>query len=75
MEIVRPHTPFSHKSWKLPVSADRVGSSHEHQREGFDYVDSFTRGYSTGKHDGTLAGLLIGTIAGIAVAMMLSTMI
>lgn len=75
MEIVRPHTPFSPKDWKLSIPVDRADYSPEQQGEGFDYVDSFTRGYSTGKHDGTLAGLLIGTIAGVAVAVVLSVMI
>ncbi len=37
----------------------------------YGYIDSLPKAYAGKRHDGTLAGVLIGTIAGVVAAVML----
>ncbi len=74
MEIVRKATFVRHseqlRSAFLPV-VDRPA----HQPASVEHVHSYRRGYLTGKHDGTLAGLCIGALAGIVAAMVIGSLV
>lgn len=74
MEIVRPRARFAPSGWHSTVTLASTDSEHS-QRDDFEYVDSYSRGYTIGKHDGTLAGLFVGAVVGVVAAIVLVTLI
>ncbi len=74
MEIVRSRTIPAPGEWR---PTPRIALRHTPARpvENFAYVDSYSRGYMLGKHDGTLAGIIIGALAASVVAIVVGGLI
>jgi hypothetical protein len=74
METARVRHRLPMVAWEAEDNVLHNGYLIQNQPQ-FGYVEDFSRGYSTGRHDGTLAGLVIGTIAGVVAALMLGNVI
>ncbi|MEO5930085.1 MAG: hypothetical protein ABIR47_09135 [Candidatus Kapaibacterium sp.] len=67
MEIA--HGRISVPQWERPEESFNHSSIIE-ANPSFDYLENFSRGYNTGRHDGTIAGLLIGSVSGAIMALL-----
>ena len=69
METARARHRFPMVNWE--AQDELIHNAYlTHSPKQFGYVEDFSRGYSR-RSDGTLAGLVIGTIAGVVAAAVL----
>jgi hypothetical protein len=71
METVHAHSSVLGAQWKHQDEVFNPASAFEGNRP-FEYVENFSRGYDSGRRDGTVAGLLIGSVTGAITALLIA---
>lgn len=71
METAHAHGSVLGAQWKHQEEVYNPASTFEAGRP-FEYVENFSRGYDTGRRDGTVAGLLIGSVTGAITALLIA---